>query len=639
MNKVLLTFGSLALCSVCANADNVLFSENFDNDYSQSFPYIYDCDDLEPASSIRALFMGSEGYYMPWWHLKDSSTDTDRFLASHSYYTHGGTSSDWLGSRGIDVPGTGFVLRFGAQSYTLKSQDDKISDLWLFITESPLDKNNLPTTPTAVFEKVPVGESQDIISGDFTYYEVNLDAYAGKTIYLNFANLNTDKEILCLDDITVSRKDCAEMSLQSYEQYTVDNEFTINVDVVGVENVDNYSVTYTDENGSDVKYGSNLAADAVQTFSFVRSINPDQTLNFTVKFDDGKETQSTKTGSVSRLTYSPLHRVLVEESTGAWCGWCPGGISIVENMHADEEMSEYVVAVSVHVGNDNMAMPAYGVNLGAGSSAPMFFVNRTNVGAPSATYDYDFDKTKSGSIAKYVVDRHNASTTLGIDVTGDWVIEGTDTIAINCKATVTPALTQNNANLRVGFILTENNVWMEDSEYFAQQNYLSGKTGTQYLKYWSDMDDEVYNVHYNDVARCIENYSGIVNSLPENLAANTEYEVSHQMQIPDVTVYDKGELIAPAVKCAHTNLVAFVVNTSTGEIVNVAEYPMSDIANNRYTTEMLYESISGINDITVDSADSNAPVQYFDLQGRRVLNPSNGLYIRRQGSATAKVIL
>jgi hypothetical protein len=193
--------------------------------------------------------------------------------------------------------------------------------------------------------------------------------------------------------------------------------------------------------------------------------------------------------------------------------------------------------------------------------------------------------------------------------------------------------------LRVGFILTENNVWMEDSEYFAQQNYLTGKTGTQYLKYWSDMDDEVYNVHYNDVARCIENYSGIVNSLPENLAANTEYEVSHQMQIPDVTVYDKGELIAPAVKCAHTNLVAFVVNTSTGEIVNVAEYPMSDIANNRYTTEMLYESISGINDITVDSADSNAPVQYFDLQGRRVLNPSNGLYIRRQGSATSKVIL
>ena len=41
-------------------------------------------------------------------------------------------------------------------------------------------------------------------------------------------------------------------------------------------------------------------------------------------------------------------------------------------------------------------------------------------------------------------------------------------------------------------------------------------------------------------------------------------------------------------------------------------------------------------DITNDSTD--APVEYFDLQGRRVLNPTNGLYIRRQGSTATKVV-
>lgn len=41
-------------------------------------------------------------------------------------------------------------------------------------------------------------------------------------------------------------------------------------------------------------------------------------------------------------------------------------------------------------------------------------------------------------------------------------------------------------------------------------------------------------------------------------------------------------------------------------------------------------------DITNDSTD--APVEYFDLQGRRVLNPTTGLYIRRQGSTTTKVV-
>lgn len=38
-------------------------------------------------------------------------------------------------------------------------------------------------------------------------------------------------------------------------------------------------------------------------------------------------------------------------------------------------------------------------------------------------------------------------------------------------------------------------------------------------------------------------------------------------------------------------------------------------------------------------ADENAPVEYFNLQGVRVANPGNGLYIRRQGSKVSKVIL
>lgn len=45
---------------------------------------------------------------------------------------------------------------------------------------------------------------------------------------------------------------------------------------------------------------------------------------------------------------------------------------------------------------------------------------------------------------------------------------------------------------------------------------------------------------------------------------------------------------------------------------------------------------SGIADIV---ADENAPVEYFNLQGIRVANPENGLYIRRQGNKVTKVIV
>ena len=47
--------------------------------------------------------------------------------------------------------------------------------------------------------------------------------------------------------------------------------------------------------------------------------------------------------------------------------------------------------------------------------------------------------------------------------------------------------------------------------------------------------------------------------------------------------------------------------------------------------------ISGVSDITAD--DANAPVEYYNLQGVRVNNPENGLYIVRQGKTVKKVLV
>ena len=49
-----------------------------------------------------------------------------------------------------------------------------------------------------------------------------------------------------------------------------------------------------------------------------------------------------------------------------------------------------------------------------------------------------------------------------------------------------------------------------------------------------------------------------------------------------------------------------------------------------------YPDQAGIADITVDE---NAPVEFYNLQGVRVANPENGLYIRRQGNKATKVFV
>ena len=46
---------------------------------------------------------------------------------------------------------------------------------------------------------------------------------------------------------------------------------------------------------------------------------------------------------------------------------------------------------------------------------------------------------------------------------------------------------------------------------------------------------------------------------------------------------------------------------------------------------------TGIEDIAIE--DANAPVEYFNLQGIRVNNPENGIFIRRQGKNVTKVIV
>ena len=46
---------------------------------------------------------------------------------------------------------------------------------------------------------------------------------------------------------------------------------------------------------------------------------------------------------------------------------------------------------------------------------------------------------------------------------------------------------------------------------------------------------------------------------------------------------------------------------------------------------------TGVGSVVVD--DANAPVEYYNLQGVRVENPANGLYIRRQGNNVSKVFV
>lgn len=69
-------------------------------------------------------------------------------------------------------------------------------------------------------------------------------------------------------------------------------------------------------------------------------------------------------------------------------------------------------------------------------------------------------------------------------------------------------------------------------------------------------------------------------------------------------------------------------NTGSSFAIQIAKFRLP---------EQLFD---GVSDIVADEDNAAAPVEYYDLQGRRVSDtPAAGLYIRRQGSQTTKVLV
>lgn len=87
----------------------------------------------------------------------------------------------------------------------------------------------------------------------------------------------------------------------------------------------------------------------------------------------------------------------------------------------------------------------------------------------------------------------------------------------------------------------------------------------------------------------------------------------------------------------------YVLASGEKDVVVVAPKTMSDLAFFGSAVSIQLEGMdlfgnAGINGVEVEDVE-NAPVEYYNLQGMKVANPENGLYIRRQGSRIEKILV
>jgi thiol-disulfide isomerase/thioredoxin len=218
-------------------------------------------------------------------------------------------------------------------------------------------------------------------------------------------------------------------------------------------------------------------------------------------------------------------KVLVEDYTGTWCGWCPRVAHAIELV---KEQSENVVAVAVHISDDFEFNEAVALKNAFGiGGLPAGRINRINIWSQPQPEHLN-----------EVLDRVSLNAPLGISMS-------TSLNGDQLQATLKVGFAQDySEDLKIGIYLVEDHI------VYHQYNYTDYYNGEYYI---SDFD-------HRDVLRAV--FTDIYGEpIPVNQTMeNNIYEKSIEEQIPS-SVVDVDNL----------HLVAFVTDANTNEVINVQE--------------------------------------------------------------------
>ena len=307
---------------------------------------------------------------------------------------------------------------------------------------------------------------------------------------------------------------------------------------------------------------------------------------------------------INVLPFLPVHRPMLEEFTGTWCGWCTRGFWALETLN--ELYGDGIVLAAYHDG-DPMAMPSTPVAVDGYPSATL---NRNGIEDP-----YYGNAGDGFGMKKEVVASMETMVPAAIDVAATWDGEAT----ISVKATSTFFENKENAGYKIGYLLINNGLtgmssdWLQ-SNYFT--NYAAQYAGTD-LEVLTTWPSKVAGLIFNDVVVDITGMNGVAGSVPADIAYNIPYESEFSFDIAgNKVIQDKDKLY----------VAAFIINPN-GTILN--------------SNKVKVDVSTGVSDI--EAGVSEVAAEYYNLSGTRVAAPEKGIFVKvtrlSDGSVrTAKVV-
>ncbi|MCF0177242.1 MAG: hypothetical protein HUJ90_01335 [Bacteroidales bacterium] len=323
-------------------------------------------------------------------------------------------------------------------------------------------------------------------------------------------------------------------------------------------------------------------------------------------------------------------KFVMEEFTGTWCGYCPRGIATME--YLKDTYGDRFIGISLH-GNGSSIEP---MAIPGGEYLSTLMDAFNEYGMPTGVLNRETAMDPYEAISYYAQHEGDVSDQK-IDINSVFY-DNAASGEVTVNYSVTSRIDAPDLSVSVAIVCIENDVQGEGKPY-SQLSYFHKKYGKYTVQELKDMYPEIYpylefyvkgpqesefdsgkysfyipadTMRYQEVARGIY-------PTTNGRKCNGEYQAGVSQSFTESFVMPSN-----VINWQNTAIIALLISNNTGIIINADKVNAS-----------LFE-LASIHPNYTDCLEEDA---YYSLQGIRVDNPTNGIYIKRTGDIIRKVMI
>lgn len=449
--------------------------------------------------------------------------------------------------------------------------------------------------------------------GEWTTRSVSLGDCVGRVVWVAFVHTSLNREILAIDDISFSGGTGRYALTDLTPRYQYGSDATtvrMTVEATGERPITAFWAYFDTAEGRSIEqryYNDlNLTPDSPPfdiEFTLPYQLSPGECLDYSLSIelpDNAGVEFPPLVGSVTQMLFPTHRRVVAEEGTGMWCGYCPRGIVAMREMR--EKYPDDFIGIAVHY-DDALGGPVadYCSTLYF-PSYPSAYVNRTTLcGDPMPQDAQGRFSVQNGLERDFLRAGADAAPA---DLRLTWTLLPGGQLGLVGDAHF--AINADGKDFRFAAVAIEDAV--SHAGYY-QTNYYSGAATP--LGGFETEAEKIVPFSFDEVARaCLLPFEGVKGDIPSHIVADQHYGLHMVVKAPN---YDNRD---------NLHVVLMLLDAATGEVVNALSAPAA-------TSAEYDEALTGVRPLVLrqdDSGDRRQDKPYA-LDGRRAAPSQRGLVI------------